>query len=94
MSIRVATRRHARMTITRRVLLLRVLARHAARALGATVLVFMGVPALLAGVLALSAGASLLGAVVGFMAFALLPVMLSMPSREMADAAATGLRFI
>jgi hypothetical protein len=93
-SMRAEVKRLVRGSVKRRFLLLRVLAKHAARDLGTTVIGFMAVPAGFVGCILQSAPAAALGAAVGFALFTLLPVILPMPSREMADAAATGRRFI
>jgi hypothetical protein len=94
LSMRVQCKRAARFSTKRRLQLLRVLAKHSALDLGSAVVWFMAVPAAFAGSLGHSVAFAALGAAVGFVAMALIPVMMPAPSRELADAAATGRRFV
>jgi hypothetical protein len=94
LSVRAEVRRMLPWSFGRRVLALRILAKHAAQDLGAIVLWVIAVPTVVVGGSFHSVSAALIGGAVGFILFTLLPAMMPMPSREMADAAATGRRFV
>jgi len=92
--MRVGGERLTRCGLKRKVQLLRVLAKHATRDLGSAVIWFMAVPSAIAGAYSQALSPAAVGAAVGLLAMALLPVVAPMPSRQLADAAATGRRFV
>jgi beta-lactamase regulating signal transducer with metallopeptidase domain len=76
------------------ILLLRILAKHAARDMGAFVLWFIVAAAVIAGCALQSWIAVVVGATIGLFIFTLPAVVMPMASSEMTDLGATGRRFM